>query len=156
MSMSDLESALRLIDANAAIADFAGPKPEQLVKSAETTLGLTFPPTYRTFLNRLGAGGVGGAEFYGVIRDDFEHSGVPDAIWLTLKHRKTSNTPTSFVIVSETGDGGYYAIDASQTTATGESPVVEWWPGAPNAVANRRIVADDFGSFLLQRVQNAL
>jgi antitoxin YobK len=152
MSMNDLEKAFQLIDANPTIADFAGPKPQHLIGSAEATLGLTFPPTYRQFLHRLGAGGVLGAEFYGVIKDDFEHSGVPDAIWLTLKHRRTSKIPDSFVIISDTGDGNYYAIDVSQKSVAGESPVVEWSPA--NNLSE--IVSDDFGTFLFQRVSQAI
>ncbi len=150
--MNDLEKAFHLIDANPTSADFAGPKSEQLIANAEAELRLTFPPTYRRFLHRLGAGAVLGAEFYGVIKDDFEHSGVPDAIWLTLKYRKTSKIPESFVIVSDTGDGNYFAIDVSKKNAAGESPVLEWSP-----VSNlSKVVSDDFGTFLFQRASQAI
>ena len=33
--------------------------------------------------------------------------------------------------MSETGDGGYEAIDTSRFTAEGENPVVQWWPAGP-------------------------
>jgi hypothetical protein len=52
--------------------------------------------------------------------------------------------------------GGYYTIDLAQSDVEGESPIVEWWPGLPNASNNRRAVANDFGAFLLERVQDAL
>lgn len=157
MSMHDFEQALQLIAANAASADFAGPRPDQLISSAEYALGLTFPPTYRSFVGRLGAGAFGGDEFYGVITDGFENSSVPDAIWLTLKQRITSQSPRSLIFVSDTGDGAYYAIDVSQVTTDGESPIVEWWPGAPlGAIGNRKVIANDFGEFFLQQVQEAL
>ena len=151
MSMSDLEQAFQLIGRD---GNFHGPKPEALIVHAEQVLGLTFPPTYRQFLSRFGCGSVPSYEFYGLIDDDFENSSVPDAIWLTLDERRTSQLPESLVLVSDTGDGGYYAIDVSQKAPSGDSPIVEWWPGLPtSASGNRRIVASDFGVFLLERVQ---
>lgn len=154
MSMADLEQAFQLID-GIDNADFHGPKAEALIVHAEQALGLTFPPTYRQFLSRFGCGAVSPHEFYGLVDDDFENSSVPDAVWLTLQLRRTTQLARSLVLVSETGDGGYYAIDTSQVTAAGEGPVVEWWPGLPNAVGNGRTVCDDFGSFLLQRIQES-
>jgi antitoxin YobK len=156
VSSSDLQAAFQLIDSNTAIADFSGPKDETLIEKAEAVLKVTFPNTYRLFLNRLGCGGIRGAEFYGVVHEDFEKSGIPDAVWLTLKHRKNSNAPHAVIPISDTGDGAYYALDLCQTSPSGESPVVEWWPGLPDASGNRRIVAEDFGAFLLQRVREAL
>ena len=156
MSMTDLEDALNLIDANRSLADFAGPRPEVLIKKAESALGLAFPPTYRKFVLQLGVGDFSSSEFYGVIDDDFERPGVPNAIWLTLDERKVANAPHSYIIVSDTGDGGWYAIDLSKRHADGESPVVEWWPGATEAVDNGKTVAEDFGAFMLQRVQQWL
>lgn len=155
MSMTDLEQAIQLIDGMAS-ADFHGPKAEVLVVQAEQALGLTFPPTYRQFLRSVGCGAVSSNEFFGIVDGDFENSSVPDAIWLTLRHQRMSRLPRSLILVSETGDGGYYAIDRSQVASNGESPVVEWWPGMPDASGNGRVVAEDFGSFFLQRVRSAL
>lgn len=155
MSMSDLEQAFQLIDDNG-VGDFHGPKPEALIVQAERTLGLAFPPTYRQFLSRFGCGDIPPYDLYGLIKDDFENSGVPDAVWATLRRRRTSTYPESFILVAETGDGGDYCIDVSQKTPEGDSPIVEWWPGAPpNASGNRRTVADDFGAFLLEQVHRA-
>jgi SMI1-KNR4 cell-wall len=154
MSMSDSQKAFELID-NLAGADFHGPKPESLILKAEAALGLTLPPTYRAFLSRYGCGSVSGFECYGIIDGDFENSGVPDAIWMTLRQRRSSGQPASLVLVSETGDGGFYAIDLDQKDREGESPIVEWWPQLQGATGNRRMVARDFGAFLLEQVQSA-
>jgi len=149
MSMSDLEQAFQLID-RSGTGDFHGPKPESLIAHAEQTLGLVFPPTYRQFLSRFGCGGARGCELYGLIDDDFENSSVPDGIWLTLDERRTSQLPKSLILVSDTGDGGYYAIDVSQKTPEGDSPIVAWWSGAPsNASGNRRNVASGLSRFNL-------
>jgi hypothetical protein len=64
-----------------------------LVLKAESALGLKFPPTYRKFLLEYGCGNIFGMEFYGVVDDNFINSSIPDAIWITLNERKTSNLP---------------------------------------------------------------
>jgi hypothetical protein len=155
MGEVELNQAIQLIE-ELKDDDFHGPKPESLIRLAEETLGLSFPPTYRTFLSRYGCGGVEGFEVYGLVSDDFVHSGIPDAIWLTLDERETGGAPPSLIFVAHTGDGGYYAIDVSLKTPNGESPVVEWWPGFGDAVGNGRIVASDFGAFFLEQVRQAL
>ncbi len=152
MSMSDLDSAFELIDANAAVADFAGPKSEELIGSAQAALGLTFPSTYREFVRRLGCGGIHGEEFYGVINENFDKSSVPDAIWLTLDERRRFNLPEWLIIVADNGLGGGYAIDTSQKNPSGENPVVDWWPSQNM----KQFVAEDFGAFLLQRINQAI
>ena len=155
MSMNDAERVFELIG-NVESADFHGPKSEELIVKAERALGVTFPPTYRAFLSRYGCGSVPGYEFYGIIDDDFENSSVPDAIWLTLDERRFSRLPSSLVLISGTGDGGFYAIDLDQKEHHGESPVVQWWPGSPNASGNRSKIASHFGAFLLECVQRAM
>lgn len=150
--MADLEQAFALIERNEEGADFDGVKPEGLLAKAEQALGLTFPPTYRAFLGKLGCGDIGGAEFYGVIKDDFENSSVPDAIWLTLDERKSSSIPSSYIVVGSTGDGGYYVIDCSTSSNDGENPVVEWWPG----LDQQKPVAGDYGEFFLRSIREAV
>jgi ABC-type phosphate transport system auxiliary subunit len=152
MGMSELGHAFQLIDQNAARADFEGPKSEELVKSAEVALGLTLPPTYRQFVRRLGCGDIAGEEFYGIIKDDYENSSVPNGIWVTLNERKTANLPESIIIVADNGVGGWYAIDTSKKNMDGDSPVVDWWPNNQPS----QMVAEDFGAFLLQRLRQAI
>jgi antitoxin YobK len=150
--MDDLEEAVELIELNDDRADFDGPKSESLLNKAEQTLGLPFPATYRAFLSRLGCGDISGAEFYGVIKDDFDNSAVPDAIWLTLRQRQIGQAPSSLILIGSTGDGGYYALDCSKSSDGSEAPVVEWWPGPKKQSA----IAKDFGEFFLRGVRAAL
>lgn len=155
MSNDDLEQAFSLIDTHE--GDFHGPKSEELIAQAEKALELRFPPSYRRFLERYGCGDIEGFEVYGLINDDFVNSAVPDAIWLTIKYRAVAGMPLSLFIIGDTGDGGYNALDLSHKGEDGESPVVEWWPGAPaDAIGNRKIIAKNFGSFLLEQVQQAI
>jgi hypothetical protein len=151
MSLSDLRLAFELVE-RSGDGDFVGPQPESRIARAEQVLGLLFPPTFREFLKRLGCGDTFGEEFYGLINDDFEARGVPNLIWATLDERRRANLPRSLIVVGATGDGGLYAIDVSQKTPDGESPVVEWWLGSP---PYQRIVAEDFGAFLWQSLRAA-
>jgi hypothetical protein len=64
VSMLDFERAMDSLP-QITNAEFLGPKDESLVASAERALEFTFPPTYRLFLKRLGAGSIRGCEFYG-------------------------------------------------------------------------------------------
>ncbi|HKE48823.1 MAG TPA: SMI1/KNR4 family protein [Rhodanobacteraceae bacterium] len=144
--MADYERALTLIGA-AGTNDFVGPRPEEWILAAEERLSLRFPPTYRRFLKELGSGGIRSEEFYGITRNNFDVGTVPNGIWLTLDERKTG-LPSCLVLVQDTGDGNWYAIDTSQANAQGESPVVFVdISGRPHET-----VAEDFGRFFLDRV----
>jgi len=156
MSKDQLRRAFALIQSSSHLADFAGPQPESRVANAERALGSTFPPTYREFLLQFGCGSIAGEEFYGVNTDDFENSSVPDAVWATLKNRKEGSIREEFIIVASTGDGAYHVIDTSRQHSDGESPVLEWWPGYSVSEGNGRLVAADFGEFLLQKIQPAI
>ena len=154
MSMTDLEKALAII-VSQDDADFDGPKEKSLVDSAEAALGLTFPSTYKTFLLNLGCGDIAGFEVYGVINSDYENSGIPDAIWLTLKERSDSGLSEDLILIGTRGDGAYYAIDMAQIKSDGEAPVIYWVAGAQND-RMQQVIASDFGSFLKQELEQAI
>ncbi|MFZ5635878.1 MAG: SMI1/KNR4 family protein [Pseudomonadota bacterium] len=156
MSMGDLERALDLIVANMDRADFEGQKSEEIIASAEAALGVHFPATYRAFLSKCGCGDFAGHEFYGIIGDDFYNSGVPDAVWITLKEREESGLPNHLVVVYDQGDGAYYALDCFGSNVSGESPVVVWVPGASRKGDRLEVVAEDFGGLLLEKIQSSL
>jgi antitoxin YobK len=150
MSMTDLERAVDLIERSKE-GYFHGPATEYLIGRAEQALGLSFPPSYKRFLSRLGCGSIFGEEFYGLVNEDFENATAPNGIWVTLEERRSVDLPESLIVVGSTGDGGDYAIDVSQKNSEGESPVVEWWFGNPPYC---KFVAEDFGAFLWQCVQS--
>jgi hypothetical protein len=51
--MSDYERAAALIAESKDDADFAGPRPPELIQAAEEALGVQFPPTYRRFVSEM-------------------------------------------------------------------------------------------------------
>lgn len=147
MSLLDYQTAKALIEDNG--GDFEGPKPEALVASAEQALALKFPPSYRQFLLELGCGDINGVEVYGVINDKFEGSSVPNGIWLTLHERQNLGLPSSYVLIGDSGDGRYYALDTRTKDATGESPVVRLSVDGKQSEP----VAPSFGTYLREAVQ---
>lgn len=155
MGMRQLEEALALLQGYPGRIHVVGPRSEIVVASAESALGHPLPPTYRRFVRELGAVSVGSEEIDGIVDEDFEHSGVPDAIWYTLKLRSESSMPESLVAIYVVGDGEILALDTSKTTADGEAPVVAWIPGGSQPSDNLEVVAPDFGTFLLERVREA-
>jgi hypothetical protein len=152
MSRKQLEEAFSLVEHNSDQADFDGPKSAGLLAKAEHALRLTFPPTYREFLARLGSGDIAGTEFYGVIGEDFENSSVPDAVWLTRTERRESKFPEKLIIVAATGDGAWYAIDCAKPSGVDEHPVVICGPDGGDAA----VVAEDFGEFFFNAVRDAV
>lgn len=155
MSMTDLSKAFSLIEQHQDLADFDGPKPDELISKAENALGLPFPPTYKSFLKKYGCGSIAGKEFYGVIHSDFEASGIPDAIWLTLNQRRLYQLPVGIVLIYSTGDGLYYALNSCQVNSDGEYSIVEWNPGASKKNEIEKIY-DDYGVFLYSQIDSAL
>lgn len=149
MSMEDYEKAVMLIN-NSETSDFEGVKPESLVVKAEVALGVKFPPSYRRFLLELGCGDFNGVELYGIIGEDFTNSSVPDAIWLTLEERSTSNLKKKYVIVGSGGDGTYHAIDTSQPDNEGESPIVVLSLDGEEL----EVIARSFGAYLLNEISS--
>jgi hypothetical protein len=149
MGMSLLQKALQNIS-RSNDSDFEGEKDEKLVRKAESFLGITFPPTYREFLLKLGCGNIKGIEIYGLIDDNFTISTIPNAIWLTYVERNKFNLPPYLILIGQSQEG-YYALDTSRNNADGEAPVIDWHNGLDPKKAE--IVAEDFGEFLINIVK---
>lgn len=155
MGMAELDEALDIISSYGEHASFVGPRDEALIVAAEDALCLSLPPSYRAFVKRLGAGDFAGEELFGVIHGDFQASGVPDGVWMTLQAREAWNLPGSMVVVYFDGGTDYYALDVDSSDSAGEAPVVAWRPGVSEAGDRQEVVAADFGVFLLDLIRRA-
>lgn len=151
MSIQKFEQARDLIETSGN-GDFEGAKPDSLISKAEAILAVKFPPSYRRFLLEMGCGGINGFEIYGVINDNFEKSSVPNGIWLTLNERRNSKLPSAFVLIGDTGDGFYYALDTSSLSENGEAAVVIVSPDGQQVQS----VAGSFGEYFLDRVRGVV
>ena len=101
------------------------------------------------------AGGVGGIEFYGVVKEELEDSGYPDIVWLTFKGRKEWALPKFLLPVYDLGDGELFCLDLRVQEGI-EAQVVGFTPGYSSAEQNLDVVAEDFGKLFLDRIQLAL
>jgi hypothetical protein len=149
MALADYEIAAALIRSHPDLADFAGPRDEELVRAAEEALGVRFPPSYRRFLREYGAGSFGGQEIYGVIDADFESSGVPDAVWNTLGLRHDGDIPPDLVVVYATGDGERLCVQSSAS----DTPMLAIWPGSDE---EPEVAASDFGTWFKEIVEGEI
>jgi len=156
MSEIDLRRAFELIEANRERSNFEGHKTESLISLAEAALGFKFPPTYRQFLSAYGCGDIAGHEFYGIINSEFNSSGIPDGVWLTLEERESSGLPHGYMLIYAQGDGTYYAIDCGNPGVNRECKVVAWEPGASISDPDREVIAEDYGQFMLDTLQSTL
>lgn len=150
--MTDFGEVSKIIDSYTAGPDFLGPIHPDKVCEAEEKLGVKFPRSYREFLERYGCGDFGG-EIYGITPSN---SGVPSAIWYTLKIRDEGYIPEWMVIVS-VEDECVFCLDTSAFDENGECKVVSWVLGLlPFDKQPREITFDNFADFLYERVQRAI
>jgi len=153
MSVDNVRKAISIINQHQDDADFEGVKEEKLIDLAEKTLGFEFSDSYRFFLKNLGCGDIAGQEFYGIINADFINSGIPDAIWLTIKERQESNLPRNYVIINATGDGDYVVLDCSKNKG---NKILLWTPGVNDESKAFKPYYDDFGDFFYEQIVAAL
>lgn len=154
MSNSDLEAALADLDRNTDKVHFTGPASSAAVAEAERALGVRFPPSYRAFVERYGAGSIAGRELYGVL-DDPVAPGPPNVVWVTERARQDFGLPRQFVVLVDFDDSSAVALDSSLSASDGEQPVLRIWPGEPGDVIDSEL-ARDFGAFLKRFVDERL
>jgi hypothetical protein len=123
----------------------SGPATEAVVATAESTLGLRFPPSYRQFLTRYGASLCSGFEIYGLPPDPGagEQPQWPDVTESTLRLRPNCLPENSVQISHDGMDHGYF-LECSLTDASFEGAVIEWGPRHGGG----KIVADTFMDFV--------
>ena len=116
-------------------------------------MGLSFSTTYRKFLLKYGALIFGAEEIYGIVRENFDSSRIPDAIWYTLVERKEVELPNNLLVIYDTGREELFCLDFNKASAENEPTVVVFVPGVDLVHQNYEVIASDFGEFLLQRVK---
>lgn len=119
----------------------AGPVSEAAIAAAEQALGVTFPPSYRTFL--LTFGGLAIPPHLGVVHDFVSGSEV---VQHTLAARSQRKLAEHLVVV---GMGAQYqewfCLDVSRPLPNGECPVL-MYDARDNALDQQ--FYDDFGQML--------
>ena len=124
----------------------AGPVSEAQITAAEEALGVTFPPSYRTFLRTFG--GLVIPPHLGIVHDfiGVVQESTQDVVQRTLTARVERKLAENLVVV---GLGAQYqewfCLDVSRENAAGEYPVV-MFDAKDNAVDQQ--FYDDFGQML--------
>jgi cell wall assembly regulator SMI1 len=124
------------------------------IRRAESQLGVTFPPSYSTFLRDVGWLSLPGLETYGLGR------GTPDYYELvrsTLDERHVAHPhlPPHLLPFMNDGAGNHYCLDTSQKNELGECPVVFWDHEAEDGPDQTPAqVAPDFHTWLLDELRD--
>jgi hypothetical protein len=133
--------------------EISGPVPEAAISAAEEALGVTFPPSYRTFLRTFGGIAIPvhlGVvhQFVGVAPPAPDEAAVPqdDVVRRTLAARAERNLGEHLVVVGLGAEfQEWFCLDASRPRPNGEYPVL-LYDARDNALDQQ--FYDDFGQML--------
>lgn len=160
MSSDDFQAAVRLIEAHPQYARFAGPQAPDTVARAEGSLGVRFPPIYRSFVQAFGQGLFGGTEWHGVASSDPRDDVSTSVVSVTQGLRREDPSLSSeYAVISETGYGEYFVLRCVASRGHRDEVTIEgvvrlWHPTVDTDASP--VVADDFGSFFLRSITDAL
>lgn len=122
-----MDEILKIINANITEIRVSGAKPREWITKAESILEFKLPRSYKFFLEKWGVLRFDGNEYYGIVKDDFENSGIPDFVWFNMRRRSRDNFPKHLIIFKDHLDGSeYLCLDVSKMDDNGECPVVVW------------------------------
>jgi hypothetical protein len=149
-----VERVRRRLREQESTCQIAGPAPDSAISAAEEALGVTFPPSYRTFLQTFG--GIVLPHHLGIVHDfvgvapagAVNGTAANDVVHRTLEGRTQKKLAEHLVVV---GMGAQYqewfCLDVSRPLANGECPVL-LFDARDNALDQQ--FYDDFGQMLLE------
>lgn len=134
----------------------AGPASEQDIESAERSLSVKFPGSYRKFLSIYGAALCSGFEIAGVFAAwrGNEPPMWSDVVAATRQKRRGSRglIPADYVAISDDGGDYTFYLNTATRDSAAECPVVAVGPG----IEDPAVVAADFAEFVLRRSEDSL
>jgi hypothetical protein len=152
--LATIAKAADIIDANYDLAEFVGPVPFEEVWVAEGRLGVTFPDSYREFLQKYGAGSFGGQPVYGLGVPDVD---LPNVVWATEALRASDDFfPEDLVVIQDTGEGDLLCLATSRMNEERECSIVQWIPELTFEEQAFEVINKTFAGFLLRLARNAL
>jgi len=145
-----VERVRRRLSEHESPCEIAGPVPEAVIRAAEEALGVTFPPSYRTFLRTFG--GIAIPAHLGVVHE-FVGVAPPsgadeqdDVVRRTLTARAERKLAEHLVVVGMGAEfQEWFCLDVSRPRSNGECPVLLYDP-RENALDQQ--FYDDFGQML--------
>lgn len=145
------EDIRQWIHKHSEMADLVGKVSQEEITLAEEELNITFPSSYRLFLETFGCGNVGSIEIFGL---GVKPIGVPSLIWITKVLRSESRLLPHLLPIEHLGDGAYACLTTEQSEMSGYQSdiIVEW---SSNHSEFRKI-SGDLNEYLLERFQAGL
>lgn len=138
------------------LADCAGGVTDAQISTAESALGVTFPPAYREFLKERGAALFEGGEIAGLIPPERDEG--PDAApyWQDVVNLNLSrwryvpraDEERALVVISNDGADYVFLLDTNPAAA---ERVLALGPGV-----EYKVVADDFRTFVTRLAKGEL
>lgn len=156
MSIEKYNQAKNVIEENDYLVDDFGGASDAIIEKAQVVLDVNFPNDYKTFLADYGALTFGFIEVYGVFKEDFEDSGVPDIVWTTINERKLVDIPKYLLILHNTGMGELYCMNFADLNSHNEPRITSYYPEFPEKAQQNEVLYDNFGEFLLDMVQEEI
>lgn len=148
-----MDELLKIVNANSEAIRISGNKPPEWISKAESILECKLPVSYKMFLEKWGVLRFDGKEYYGIVKDDFENSGIPDVVWFNMRRRSQDNFPKHLIIFKDHSDGAeYLCLDVSKMDDNVECPVVVW--DAITKKIDQRLDAN-FGEILLEDLEES-
>ncbi|PGZ90922.1 SMI1/KNR4 family protein [Bacillus sp. AFS029533] len=157
MGWSNYEKALALLEQNKVDYDFVSGCSDHLIEKAETALSLKFSKIYKHFINNYGAGVFATYEILGVTHENFHESPTldyPDAVRFTLTKRRLKRLPENFITIIDYDPDIVYCLDFSKLNDENEPAVVSFNLGED--WGEQKLIAEDFGDFLLEIIQDEI
>lgn len=147
--LSNYEKAIELILQNKNLVDLNFYHcSEETISKIKYLLDIQLPTSYIKFLKDIGYLSFRSENVFGVHKEDLTKSSM---ITWTLEARNKWGMPKNLVIIHELGDGTRDCLQINENDPD-KSPVVEYHdPDSPV-----RILAPDFGTFLLDLVQQEI
>lgn len=158
MSVLHLNKALDLITKNFSADEMlkSGSKSDDSISKLENILQVKFPLSYKRFLKDIGFGGPNSLIVSGLRSEDSQEMIKTGIAYTILKHRKEFDLPNHIILLSDIGDGSYYALDLSQMNDNNECPVVIWPLNGYEDTPVLEIAAPDFGIWFLEQVEEQI
>ncbi|MFJ2407214.1 SMI1/KNR4 family protein [Streptomyces xanthochromogenes] len=150
-AMEAVEKLITLVHANEDEANHLGACDSRLIEAAEHAMGLTFPPSYRRFVEEFGSLDIAAEDFLGV----YKTPAGGDTLWGSSRETldaRDSGMPLELIAVQQDGMGGIYVLDSSSPDSDGEYPVMIWEPWR----TSMEFQGNSFGEFALSAVLRAL
>ena len=154
MSSQNYEKAIELAKKCKGYSIGTG-KSNETISNASILLDIKFSAQNYRYFKELGYLEFFGTEVFGITVEDFSGKPAANCVESALDFRKEYDLPKKWLPIYFFDDGYYGFLDYGQINEDSEPPVImAIYNGAGYFVVKK--IAEDFGDFLLQLVEDAL